>query len=202
MLPARKQRAYEGPECPRCGSTLPASGMESRLDSCAHCKGGFSATWFPPLAQPAGAVMAPSGPTPGASCSRHAGNVAEAACGRCGAFMCGLCRIDADGHVLCTVCYEKLSSEGQLASTVLKLRNWAGSARIALVIGLICCLMPIGGAFALYYASKGVAAKKAANETAEIAPLRRIQLLSVVWILVGGLAYAMWVVGLLLESAP
>jgi hypothetical protein len=57
-------------------------------------------------------------------CARHARNPAVAACERCGAFMCGLCRIDTDSKVICAACFERLRGAGELESASTAFRSW------------------------------------------------------------------------------
>jgi hypothetical protein len=75
--------------------------------------------------------LAGTGPEGAAPCTRHARNQAEAACARCGQFMCALCRIDADQKTYCPGCFDRLSAEGSLTSAVTRVRNYAGWARSA-----------------------------------------------------------------------
>jgi hypothetical protein len=59
-----------------------------------------------------------------AQCAQHEGNAAIASCQRCGAFMCSLCRIEADGKALCATCFDRLRSEGELSSARTTFRSW------------------------------------------------------------------------------
>jgi hypothetical protein len=70
-------------------------------------------------------------------CARHARNAAVAACGRCGAFMCALCSIDSDGQVLCASCFERLRSEGQLASASTSFRSWRTLGTHLALLGIL-----------------------------------------------------------------
>lgn len=59
-----------------------------------------------------------------AQCARHARNAAVGTCERCGAFMCALCRVDADGKSFCASCFERLRREGGLESARTTFRSW------------------------------------------------------------------------------
>jgi hypothetical protein len=67
-------------------------------------------------------------------CARHARNPAVAACERCGAFMCALCKIDTDGKALCAACFERLRGAGELESATTTFRSWR---TLGLHLGLV-----------------------------------------------------------------
>jgi hypothetical protein len=173
MLPAKKTRAYEGPECPRCTSTLPMGGV-SGPSRCGACGRDFDAAWFAPIAVagPAPTRVGSAGPDGSIPCAWHAGNVAEVACARCGSFICGLCRVDVEKRTLCTACFDRQTADGSLTSTVLNTRDWATSARTMALLGLVIpWLGLLLGPAAIYYAIRGRRAKLAANEGNEMSGL-------------------------------
>jgi hypothetical protein len=102
---------------------LPRSVLEHGTVYCGTCALSFTAALFDPPAlrkqQPA-AIESGSE----AQCARHARNGAVASCERCGAFMCGLCRIESDGKVLCAACFDRLRTEGTLESAKTSFRSW------------------------------------------------------------------------------
>lgn len=69
--------------------------------------------------------------------------------------MCALCRIDSDGQALCPTCYERLSTEGALASARTSYRDFRGLAVKLSTVGLLILFAgPLLGAGALYCAWK------------------------------------------------
>lgn len=135
---------YIGPACPRCGMALDASILETGEQKCPSCSGTFWGTPFAPPEPRAEAVASilEAGPEGGVACARHAGNVAVASCSRCGVFMCSLCKIDIDGLELCPSCFDRLASEGALASTQTRIRDYRG---MAFTLGVVGCLVYIFG---------------------------------------------------------
>lgn len=108
----------------------------------------------------------------GAPCSKHARNLAVAACGHCGKFICELCKIDADKKTFCPGCFERLSSEGQLSSTVTRFRNYEGMALLCILIScLFWPLSVLAGPCGIYYCIRGLHDKKKRFETEGIASL-------------------------------
>src|SRR5205807_304768 len=71
-----------------------------------------------------------------AQCARHARNSAVAACERCGAFMCALCRIESDGKVLCAGCFDRLRAAGELESARVSFRSWRTLGQHLSLLGL------------------------------------------------------------------
>lgn len=119
-----------GTICPSCFSpseTLTPGPSGARI--CPGCGTSYEAALFP-LPEPE-ARLANAFSGDGASpCSAHPGNAAEAACERCGRLMCGLCRVDSDGKVLCTRCFERLAAEGALPSAVNRITSHYAQARM------------------------------------------------------------------------
>src|SRR6185436_13787988 len=122
----RWRTSYSGVACPRCNRPLRHETLLSGSQSCPICNGLFEAVRFDPVeVKVVVPEIAGTGPEGAAPCARHARNQAEAACARCGQFMCSLCKIDADNKVYCPGCFERLSSEGSLASAVTRVKNYA-----------------------------------------------------------------------------
>ena len=107
----------------------------------------------PAKAQP----VRPTEPLTGAPCARHARNPAIASCERCGAFMCGLCRVDSDGKALCAACFDRLGNAGELADTRKGYRHYNGMAVHFTVLGLFMWpLAPLFGPLAVLTALRGL----------------------------------------------
>jgi hypothetical protein len=77
------------------------------------------------------AQVAEAGPGGAAACSAHPANASVTSCGRCGVFMCALCRIDIDAQVLCPACFDRLSQEGVLPGTRVEFKDYQRMAAIA-----------------------------------------------------------------------
>ncbi len=131
---------------------------------CGECALTFTAALFSPPLRPAPAAPAlePGAATP---CARHARNPAIATCERCGAFMCGLCRTDADGKALCMPCFERLRGDGAIADTRTTFKSWRTLGLHLGVLGLL--LSPVGlilGPASLVASARGVAQVRRGEE--------------------------------------
>lgn len=105
--------------------------------------------------------LSEAGPAGATACASHANNAAVANCGRCGVFMCGLCRIDSDGLVLCPACFDRLSGEGALPSAVVRYRDYGRMASSLSVLGLLLAFVGIvAGPAAVYYGVHGLRQKR------------------------------------------
>jgi len=105
--------------------------------------------------------LAESGPGGATACASHRNNAAVTNCGRCGVFMCGLCRIESDGLVLCPGCFDRLSAEGALPSTRVGYRDFGRMAASLAVLGLLLWFagMVVGPAV-VFYGIKGLRQKR------------------------------------------
>lgn len=109
--------------------------------------------------------VAETGPGGATSCASHRNNAATANCGRCGVFMCGLCRIDSDGLVLCPGCFDRLSSEGALPSARIRYRDYGRVAGSLAVLGLVLWFVGfVAGPAAVFYGIKGLRQKRERGE--------------------------------------
>jgi hypothetical protein len=161
----RWRASYVGIACPRCRRTLRHETLRSGEQSCPACNGLFEAVRFDPVeARVVVPDLAGTGPEGAAPCARHARNQAEAACARCGQFMCALCRIDADQKTYCPGCFDRLSAEGSLSSAVTRVRNYAGWAALCL-LGTFMCVGPITSPLGIFFCIKGLLDKKARKES-------------------------------------
>jgi hypothetical protein len=158
---------YPGPGCPYCGQALSHAGLRSGPQLCGYCRRGFEAVRFDPPEHTARVLgLAEAGPAGATACASHHNNAAEANCGRCGVFMCGLCRIDADGLVLCPACFDRLSAEGALPSVVVRYRDYGRLASSLSVLGLLLAFAGIvAGPAAVYYGLKGLKQKRQMGES-------------------------------------
>lgn len=100
--------------CPVCG-LLQSS--ETRQDSvaCGRCESEISIELFPAFFRAEEAVHHQPVVADEASCFFHADRVAEFTCGRCGRFLCSLCRISWPSENLCPTCLEAVNSGGRAA---------------------------------------------------------------------------------------
>jgi uncharacterized paraquat-inducible protein A len=144
-------------------------------------------------------VVVPSiagfGPEGGAPCARHARNQADAACSRCGQFMCALCKIDADGKTYCPPCFERLSSEGSVAGGAMRVKNYAGYAAACLLGSwFLMFVSPITGSLGVYFCIQGIKDKRARNEKDGVARLY-VMLVFCALAVLGGLAFLALLLG-------
>jgi hypothetical protein len=184
--------SYAGMACPRCRQPLRHETLRSGEQACPSCKGAFEAVRFDPVDS---RVILPDlagvGPEGGAPCTRHARNRAEAACARCGQFMCSLCRIDADQETYCPSCFERLSAEGSLSSAVTRVRNYAGWASICLVGSYFFMFVaPLTGPLGIYFCFRGLKDKRSRNESDGIVRLFMLMIFCGLSMLFGFFIYA------------
>lgn len=165
--PGSRRRAYAGPVCPHCAAVL--GELKDGYAVCRGCGLEFTATVFAPVEEPGPAVL-PSGA--GTPCARHARNLAMASCSRCGAFMCELCRIDAEEQQLCAACFERLEGEGALPGLRRTVRNWNGMAFHMGILAFLFSFMFLGviaGPIAMWYAVKGLRQNRDTGERISVA---------------------------------
>lgn len=148
---------FGGVCCPFCKADLPATGRADGHQRCPACRGEYEADFFEPVRDPGPVIVPVAADGSGTPCARHARNVAEASCQRCGSFMCALCRIDSDGQSLCPGCFERLSDEGALASSRTVYRDYGRlSTHIVLLSFLISPFMSLSGPVAMWFGIKGL----------------------------------------------
>jgi ribosomal protein L37AE/L43A len=161
--------AYEGVVCPFCKHRLNSTQLFSGEGHCPFCNKFFEGAAFTPVLRKAKvARVIESGPEGATACAKHERNTAVANCERCGNFMCGLCRIDADGMVLCPGCFERLSSEGALPSSLKSYRDYASSAGMLSLAGLFPLFWFFGfivGPLVIYWAVRGFKQQQEMEET-------------------------------------
>jgi len=187
VLAAKRRSPYRGVTCPCCEAALGPSAPSAGETTCLRCGRGFEILRFEPVEPRAvGAALAAAGPGGATPCARHAGNQAEVACERCGQFICGLCRIDSDGQSWCPPCFERLSSEGALAGTARRFRNYARLAAACLLGSLLFMFLatPLG-ALGLYWSIRGIREKRARKEADGRVALHILSVLCALFSLLG-----------------
>jgi len=112
----------------------------SASSACLECGLNFEAAVLSPPVRPAPRQLQHSQGQ--VQCARHARNAAVASCERCGAFMCGLCRIDADGKSICAACFERLRAAGELESASTRFRSFR---TLGLHLGILGIPLMAGG---------------------------------------------------------
>ncbi len=166
MTPRPARTDFGGPSCPRCRRDLDPESVASGFQFCPHCGRTFEATRFdPPEPRVTVRSVEEAGPGAAASCAAHRGNVASSNCGRCGVFMCDLCRIDVDARVLCPACFDRLSAEGALPSARTTFRDYGRMGAQLLLLALVFTF--IGAPFALgavYAGARGLGQRKRLGE--------------------------------------
>ena len=166
MTPRPARSDFGGPSCPRCQRDLDPGTVGSGEQACPLCGGTFEATRFdPPEQRVLVRAVEEAGPATVASCAAHRANAASSNCGRCGVFMCELCRIDADDLVLCPGCFDRLSAEGALPSARTTFRDYGRMGATLLLLALVFTL--VGAPFALgavYAGAKGLQQRKQMGE--------------------------------------
>ena len=166
-MPAKPRGSHEyaGPCCPACGAALELARVVSGMQACASCNADFEATRFQP-AERSGKAQQLVEAADGTACAAHPANQATANCQRCGVFMCPVCRIDADELALCPACFDRLSSEGALASTRTSFRDYGRQAWTVALAGLP--LLALGAAIgpaAIYFGVRSLKQLREMGET-------------------------------------
>ena len=150
---------FNGPTCPRCHNEIDPGALVTNPVSCPVCLREFEAVRFDPLPPDVSIPrVAEAGPGGAHPCGFHPGNVAAEHCGRCGVFMCRLCRIDTDGRVLCPACFERLADAGELPSLQAHYRDYGQMQLYLVLLGwLMVFVGPVAGPASIYYGIKGLA---------------------------------------------
>lgn len=161
----KTKRAYQGPACPGCGKAWPDAQVRDGQHVCTSCHRGFRAMRLEAVPERQ-SVVTPVGATDGASpCAVHQRNASVAFCGRCGSFMCQLCRIDSDGLTLCPGCFDRLADEGALPSARRTYRDYGLLSSHLALIGFVL-VWPLGmviGPWAAWMGIKGLRTKAQAG---------------------------------------
>lgn len=187
---------YSGTSCPRCRAFRRHEDLRTGTQLCPNCRGSFEVVRFDPV-KPAVAVpvLAGVGPTTAAPCARHVRNQAVASCGRCGQFMCALCKIDADGNVYCPPCFDRLSTEGSIPGGAMRVKNFSGLASACLIGSyFMLFISPVVGSVGIYFCVKGLGDKKKRNEKDGVFRLYVLLVLNLLAVL-GGFAFLAMMLG-------
>lgn len=145
--------------CPRCNAMLGPDSVRSGENYCYFCSGAFEATTFQPPQRPAPVVtqIAVSGPDEVAACANHAGNAAVTSCQRCGLLICGLCDMNVGDGSYCPACFERVRDEGTSRMAVTRYRDYAGIARLGVILSIIGpCFAPAVAPATIWFARKGM----------------------------------------------
>jgi ribosomal protein L37AE/L43A len=165
----KRRRAYKGVACPRCDAPLAHSRITTGPQVCRRCGLRYRAARFDPSTPEVVVTsVAESAPGESVSCANHEKNAAVAECGRCGSFICELCRIDTDGKTFCPACFDRLKAEGALESTVTRFKDYLRMSLTASLIGFLFGALFLGvilGPAAIVYAIKGIRHKRRTGET-------------------------------------
>jgi hypothetical protein len=161
-LKSPRQPTYRGPVCPTCGTPFAEPPERGRV-RCTGCGQELELALFHPKER---APLPASAPLPGtAPCARHVRNAAVASCEHCGAFMCALCRVDADGTPLCAACFDRLAASGTLASARMGYRHYNGIAVLLALLGLFPFFSVLAGPLAVLAAWRGLRQGQRLKET-------------------------------------
>lgn len=165
--PFQKQRAYRGPECPRCRGYLDLERMPAGETLCPTCNKTFLAAPFqPPVVRERVASLAEAGPGGAAPCALHTGNAAVGNCTRCGVFFCALCRIRVDDQELCPGCFDRLTAEEGVSTARARIRDYRGLAMSIGIFGMLAsCFGLITGPVTLYLVAQAVRQRRQSLET-------------------------------------
>ncbi len=166
----RRCTGYGGVSCPRCGRALRHESLRTGLQVCPVCSASTEVVRFDP---PARVIL---GPEPvalaaeeSAPCALHPGNRTAGACGRCGRFLCVLCRVEEGGDFRCLSCFGKSISEGERPSVYRPLPNYAGYAALCALAAPFMGAVVLGFPFAaagLFFCIKGLLMRSSRGEGA------------------------------------
>lgn len=102
------------PRCNLCGLEIPgADWNRPEALPCGGCQAPVQA-WVFPAGWTDGRGRPPAAAGEGtATCFHHPANLAEAACGQCGRYVCSLC-VDGEGRqAVCNVCFDRGTAAGE-----------------------------------------------------------------------------------------
>lgn len=160
--------AFELPDvsCPHCAYLVERSRLARGENLCDRCQKGFEAFCFEPPARPVEVQPLDQAGAGAAACPQHQGNLATGHCARCGVFLCGVCRIEADRKGYCPTCFERLSDEDALASARLRYTDFGSLGALFAVLGLLAWIFGLAlGPAAVYYSLQGLGQRDALGET-------------------------------------
>jgi hypothetical protein len=157
---------FGGATCPHCRHDLDHARVTSGRQHCPRCGRAFQALRFdPPDVTVSVRPVEQAGPEGATACAGHRGNVAVANCGRCGVFMCELCRIEADGLILCPACFDRLAAEGSLASARTTFRDYGRMGLTYALAGMLLWILAVPlGLGAIYAGVQEIRQRKRLGE--------------------------------------
>jgi hypothetical protein len=152
---------YTGPQCPSCNAPLEAETLRGGAMQCSFCRTAFEATLFQPRERRHDAVQVVTETPDGvaAACANHARNAAVTSCSRCGLFICALCDMNVGEGSFCPACFDRARNETAPGGAT-RYRDYATMSISAAAVGMLCWFVPIG-AFAVYWAIKGIRQRRA-----------------------------------------
>jgi hypothetical protein len=181
--------------CPRCGRPLDHKHLVTGTRACPLCKARFEAVRFdPPPPDTTVPRVAEAGPEGAQACPVHPANAVVGTCGRCGVFTCALCRVEADGRVLCPACFDRLADAGELPSLVTTYRDFGRAQYLVALLGLLFFFLgPVTGPASIYYGTKALALARASGEAGPRLGVLALFALGALET-IGGVAFYVWVV--------
>ena len=189
--------AYPGVSCPHCGMPRDVRTIVSGRQSCPVCQRRFEAVRFDPPPRDATVPrLADAGPQGAHACPQHPGNASVANCGRCGVFLCALCRIEVDSRSLCPACFERFDEQGALPGLVTTFRDHSRVQSSLVLLGFVMPFVAlVSGPGAVYYGALALRRLEASGEREGRAAAYVFSALGVLQTL-GGVALVAWLVSL------
>lgn len=157
---------YSGVSCPHCGTPRDVRTIVSGPQSCPVCQLRFEAVRFDPPARDTRVPrLADAGPEGAHACPQHPSNASLANCGRCGVFLCALCRIEVDRRSLCPACFERLDEQGALPGLVTTHRDYGRVQSSLVLLGFVMPFVAVvSGPGAVYYGVRAIRGIEASGE--------------------------------------
>lgn len=152
--------------CPHCAYRTERRRVSFGENACDRCQHSFEAFCFEPPPRSL-TVQALDEAGPGATaCAQHQGNLATGHCARCGVFICGVCRIEADRQGHCPACFERLLEEDVLGTARRVYTDYGSLGALFAVLGLLTWIFGMAlGPAAIHYSLKGLGQRDALGET-------------------------------------
>jgi hypothetical protein len=186
---------YKGAACPHCGVARDVRTIVSGRQNCPVCHKPFEAVRFdPPAPDTTVPRLADAGPGGAHACPQHPANATVANCGRCGVFVCALCRIEVEARVLCPACFDRLDEENALPALESSYRDYGRMQSTLVLLGLLApCVGFIAGPGAVYY---GVNEVRRRDQRGEAGGRVAIHLMSAVGVIeaLASVALIVWLV--------
>lgn len=192
-------RFHLDPACPHCEAPFDPQERSQGSESCLRCGRPFEAIFFTPPPIPSRIPrLVEAGPEGGHPCAAHGDNLAITHCGRCGVFMCSLCRVAMEDLELCPACYQRLRQSGDLLPLRLEYTDYE---RYALSLSILA-IFPftffgfVLGPAAIFCAGKGLRQNKAMGKISGRKTLHVSRVLGIL-----GTLLSLGVIGMMIFSA-